>query len=89
MPTYYSYSENNPSALQTPDTRRWESTDDWPRTYKYIPAYDGQYQGFHPPAPVYQGYQAQKPATYYYADNVSSHASPTLTFHYVTHLSLS
>jgi len=89
MPTYCTYGENNPSALQTPDTGRWESTDDWPRTYKYIPAYDDQYQGFHPPAPVYQGYQTQKPATYYYAHNVSSQASPVLALHCATHLSLS
>ena len=89
MPTYYAYGESNPSALQTPDTRRLESKDDWPRTYKYIPAYDSQYQGFHPPAPIYQGYQAQKPATYYCAHNVSSCASPILTLYYVTHLSLS
>jgi hypothetical protein len=70
MPTYYVYGEQNPSALQTPDTGRWEDTNDWPRTYQYIPAYGG-YQGFHPPAPVYQA-QAPAPAVYYYACNVSA-----------------
>lgn len=72
MPTYYAYGEHNPQVIQDPTTGYWESVDDWPRTYKYLPAY-ADYQGFHPPGPVYQGHAqglAPASATYYNYHNV-------------------
>ena len=80
MPTYYTYGGHNPQAIQDANAGRWESVDDWPRTYKYVPAYDG-YQGFHPPAPVYQGHaQAPVPAptAYYNYHNVNAPLNPIL-----------
>lgn len=74
MPTYYNYGEHNASALNDPNAGHWEDSTDWPRTFRYIPTYDGS-QGYHPPAPVYQS-QPQKPTMYYYAHNVSDSHLP-------------
>jgi hypothetical protein len=83
MPTYYAYGEHNPQVIQDPNTGHWESVDDWPRTYKYLPAYDS-YQGFHPPAPVYQGHAqvpAQAPTMYYNYHNVRTLSVRDLKLH--------
>ena len=66
MPTFHTYQNPNPSALNNPSQGHWEDPRDWPRTYLYISAHDGA-QGIHPPAPVYQTSQPSQQAMYYFA----------------------
>lgn len=71
-PTYYQYSDQKPSALNTPGPPpafEEENTNDWPRVYTYVQP-NIVYQGYHPPAPVYQSSQAAAPQ-YYYQNQVS------------------
>ena len=67
MPSYYTYDEHYPSAInqQRPAPPfEWEDTRDWPKTYTYVAPNTG-YQGYHPPAPVYQSSQPATPQYYY------------------------
>lgn len=66
-PTYYTYDDQYPSALNTqrpPPAFEWEDPHDWPKTYTYVAPNTG-HQGYHPPAPVYQSNQSNMPQYYH------------------------
>jgi hypothetical protein len=77
MPSYYTYDERHPSTLNDPDapaTVQWEDSRDWPRTYT-VTSPNAGYQGYHPPAPVYQSSQPAQYQQYYYGQAVSTLSS--------------
>lgn len=77
MPSYYTYDERYPSTLNDPDapaTVQWEDSRGWPRTYT-VTRPNAEYQGYHPPAPVYQSSQPAQYQQYYYGQAVSTPSS--------------
>lgn len=82
---FYTYDRLNPSALNTnPAAWQWENPADWPRTYLYV-SNQGDAQGIHPPAPVYQSNQPAQQAMYYFQvspDHFDSFNPTSLTFNH-------
>jgi hypothetical protein len=69
IPSYYTYGDYDPFASNNPNIGYWENTADWPRTYQYTSAHN--YQGLHPPAPVYQSNQQVQASMCCYGQTVS------------------
>lgn len=71
---YYDYTTNPVTQTNPNSTGHWESIRDWPKTFQYVAKTD--FQGLHPPAPVYQTNQPAQQAMYF-AVSSSCHLHPT------------
>jgi hypothetical protein len=73
---FYTYRDPIPSAVNIqPAAWHWEDPADWPRTFLYV-SNPGDFQGIHPPAPVYQSNQPAQSTMYYF--QVSLHKTSRL-----------
>lgn len=68
--TYYTYKDPFPATLNHPDAVQLESTEKWPKKFRYNSNY-ARTQGIHPPAPVYTANQSAPQSWYYYGGQVS------------------